>query len=60
MTPKPRKTGKAGDPQTVKTTLLMPEGLWIEAKTRAAEERTDLKTLLLEGLKLRLRERRGR
>jgi hypothetical protein len=57
MTPKPRKANK---PEEVKTTLLMPHDLWVEAKTRAAEERTDLKTLLLEGLRLRLRERRGK
>jgi len=36
----------------VKTTLLMPEGLWRRAKVRAMEERRDLKDLLLEGLEL--------
>lgn len=58
MTQKPRKAGKSTEP--VKTTLLMPYELWVEARTRAAEERTDLRSLLLDGLKLRLRERRGK
>jgi hypothetical protein len=61
MSPKTRKAGKADAEQnTVKTTLVLPHELWVAARTRAAEERTDLKTLLIEGLKLRLRDRQGR
>ncbi len=52
MTPKPRNPRKLGEPSMVKTTLLMPEGLWRRAKVRAMEERRDLKDLLLEGLEL--------
>ena len=57
--PKPRKPPKPGEPATVKTTLLMPEALWRKAKVRAMEERCDLRDLLLEGLEMRLRERRA-
>ena len=59
MTPKPRKTAKPGEPATVKTTLVMPEGLWRRAKVRAMEERCDLKDLLLEGLELVLKRGKG-
>jgi hypothetical protein len=61
MTPKPRKASKSGDePKPVKTTLLMPEELWRRAKVRAAEERRDLKDLLLEGLELVLKRSKGK
>jgi len=39
----------------VKTTLLMPESLWREAKIRALEEKRDLRDLLLEGLEIVLK-----
>lgn len=56
--PKPRKPTKPGEPQMVKTTLLLPESLWQRAKRRALEERCDLRDLLIEGLEMRLRESR--
>jgi hypothetical protein len=40
----------------VKTTVEIPEKLWERAKRRALDERTDLRTLILEGLELRLKE----
>jgi len=43
----------------VKTTLLMPEALWRQAKIRALEENRDLRDLLLEGLELVLKRKRG-
>ena len=57
MTPRPRKSSKPGEP--VKTTLLMPEALWLRAKARAMEERRDLRDLLIEGLELVLKRGKG-
>ena len=37
-----------------RTSVVIPEDDWLRAKTRAAEEHTDLRTLLLDGLALRL------
>jgi hypothetical protein len=34
----------------VRTTVELPTAIWIKAKQRAAEERTDLRGLILEGL----------
>ena len=39
----------------VKTTLLMPEDLWRQAKIRALEEKRDLRELLIEGLEIVLK-----
>jgi hypothetical protein len=41
-------------PLLKKTTLLIPEALWLKARRRALDERTNLRTLLLEGLEMRL------
>jgi hypothetical protein len=57
--PKPRKPAEKGEPNTVRTTLVMPEELWRRAKVRAMEERRDLRDLLLEGLELVLKRGRG-
>jgi hypothetical protein len=44
----------------VKTTVEIPESLWLKAKRRALDERTDLRSLIIEGLELRLgAKRRG-
>ena len=59
MSPRSRKTSSTGKPAAVKTTLLLPEELWKRAKVRAAEERRDLRQLLIEGLELVLAKRRG-
>ena len=61
MTPRPRKTQPAmkGDSPMVKTTLLMQEALWRQAKIRALEENRDLRDLLLEGLELVLKRKKG-
>ncbi len=61
MAPRPRKPRppKPGKPSMVKTTLLMPEELWRQAKIRALEEHRDLRDLLLEGLEIVLRRGRG-
>ena len=37
-----------------RTSVVIPEDLWLKAKTRAAEEHTDLRRLILDGLVLRL------
>ena len=50
--PRPRKVPVKGEPVMVKTTLLLPEELWLRAKARAAEERRDLRDLLIAGLEL--------
>jgi hypothetical protein len=36
----------------VRTTILLDHKLWAEAKARAAQERRDLRDLIIEGLKL--------
>ena len=59
MAPRPRKPPKPGKPSMVKTTLLMPEGLWRQAKIRALEEHRDLRDLLIEGLEIVLKRGRG-
>ncbi len=53
--PKPRRP-RDNEAQTpmVRTTLLIPEGLWLLAKHRAAVERRALRDLLIEGLAMRL------
>ncbi len=61
MTPKSRKAqpAKSGRSAMVKTTLVLPEALWRQAKIRALEENRDLRDLLLEGLEMVLK-RTGR
>ena len=51
--PKPKQPDK---PILKKTTLLIPEALWLMARVKALDERTNLRELLLEGLELRLRQ----
>jgi hypothetical protein len=48
MTPrgKPRKEGE----RVKHTNIGLPEALWVKAKQRAAEEHTDLRALIIEGL----------
>jgi hypothetical protein len=48
MTPrgKPQRDGE----KVVHTNVGLPESLWLKAKQRAAEERTDLRALIIEGL----------
>ncbi len=41
----------------VKTTVDFPERLWIRAKQRALDERTDFRSLVIEGLELRLSQK---
>jgi len=43
----------------VKTTLVLPEALWLRAKAQANVERRDLKDLLIEGLELVLKRAKG-
>ena len=40
---------------SVKTSLDLPESLWKAAKIRAAQERTDLRSIILAALKAYLR-----
>jgi hypothetical protein len=49
--PLPKKPEK---PILKKTTLLIPEALWLQARVKALDERTNLRELLLEGLEMRL------
>jgi hypothetical protein len=46
-------------PKLKKVTIQIPEGLWLRAKRRALDERTNLRALVLEGLELRLAKRGG-
>ena len=53
MTPRPRNVStKGGESGMVRTTLLLPEELWRQAKIRALDEGADLRTLLIRGLEL--------
>ena len=45
---------KTGTP-TVKTTIVLPEALWLKAKTRALEERGDFRGIIMKALELYLR-----
>ena len=45
--PRPRKTGAP----KVRTTIDMPVSLWRRAKTRAMDERRDLRAVLLDALR---------
>ena len=55
MSPRPRKLSvdKAGVPM-VKTSLVLPEALWLKAKTRALEERSDFRSVVMKALDLYL------
>jgi hypothetical protein len=52
-------TGKARptDERVVRTSLELSESLWLRAKRMALEERSDLRTLIVEGLELVLRQK---
>ena len=39
----------------VKTTLVLPEALWLRAKRRALDERADLRDVIMKALELYLR-----
>jgi hypothetical protein len=41
----------------IKTTLDIPERLWVRAKQRALDERASLRALILEGLEMRLAQK---
>ena len=59
LMPRPRRTPNAGEPAMVRTTLVMPEALWRQAKIRALQENRDLRDLLIEGLELILKRGKG-
>ena len=40
----------AGPPETVKTTMVLPKGLWKAAKIRAVEEDADLNGVVIAAL----------
>jgi len=46
--PRLSKIQREGRP--VRTSVVLPEPLWLKAKQRAAEEHTDLRALIIEGL----------
>jgi hypothetical protein len=46
------------EPNMVRTSVVLPEDLWLKAKALAAEQRSDLRALIIEGLKKVLTERR--
>ena len=53
---KPRESGE----RIVRTSLELPESLWLRAKQRALEERTDLRTLIMRGLESVLARPKGK
>ncbi len=53
--PKPRTPGA----EAVKTTVLIPVGLWKRAKLRAMDQRRDLRDVILDALRRYLAEPKG-
>jgi len=53
-----RRARETEDGEVVKTSVHLPEDLWRRAKMLALEERTDLRSLIIEGLKLALSKRK--
>ena len=45
-----KRPADKGRPSMVKTTVELPEDLWRAAKTRALDERTDLRSVLISAL----------
>jgi hypothetical protein len=43
------------DPDLVTTTLQLPHALWVAARTRAAERREDLRSVVIRALERELR-----
>ena len=39
----------------VKTSLVLPEALWLQAKKRALDERADFRDVIIKGLELYLK-----
>jgi len=60
MAPRRKAPGMATSvpPGHVKTTLVLPAGLWARAKKRAINDGTDLRSLLIQGLETVLKRRR--
>ncbi len=46
--------------KTVKTTVILPEDLWLKVKARAAEERSSLRQVIIEALKKHLKSKQRR
>ena len=44
----------------VKTTVILPEDLWLKVKARAAEERSSLQQVVIDALKVHLTKKRRR
>ena len=55
--PKAKRT--AEPERRVKTTLILPESLWIRLKVAAAEERTDVSAILCRLAEEHLKSRKG-
>lgn len=56
----PKATARPKGAGTVKTTLELPEPLWREAKIRAMDERSDLRSVVIEALESFLKKKPGR
>lgn len=52
--------GKAKEGQTVKTTVELPEELWRKAKIRAMDERSDLRSVIIDALEALLKQKSKR
>ena len=46
----PRGRPRIESQSMIRTSFELPEALWLKAKQRALEERTDLRALIIEGL----------
>ncbi len=53
-------TQKEEEMKTVKTTVILPEDLWLKVKTRAAEERSSLRQVIIDALKKHLKSKQRR
>jgi len=57
MTPTKKKPEKS---DVVRTSLVLPHDLWAEAKGVAAFNHMDLRDLIVEGLRMAVKSRKGR
>jgi len=57
MTPTKKKPDKS---DLVRTSLVLPHDIWAQAKALGAAERKDLRDLIVEGLQMVLKSRKGR
>lgn len=56
----PTKKTKPEKSDVVRTSLILPHDIWAAAKALGAAERRDLRDIIVEGLQMVLKSRKGR